>query len=535
MPVVSAGCQPCRTRRVKCDETFPICKKCVKSKRECYGLRPAFSVMHLENAYASGKKKRPRGPRSIPTTEPPLQLAQFLPRSPDSLREEAVVYYIHVHLKGLNDIPTLPMLQSTRDTLLTMRSPTGAWTLTATPEQCQMLDLAVSCLALAIFSRVRKIPAAALEGRVRYHQLLRIMQTTLATLDKTNIEVCLLSIPLMSLYEDATHQPDLKRETTRAKLNREMKSFRHHEGVLALLKFWKHNLSGEGKPNTAVKHARRIAIKSALVRNFALPDWLEDGEDWGEHGLELGYDRLVARVARLRRRLDVLLRSQNDNHICADELRRELRQLNDEARDIDAGFQKWNATFPETWHPRKHLLPKDNDWPKEHFYSDHIYTFPTAAESAVWNRYYSTRMLLQSTRLNILQILSELSPIFIDNERLECLLCVKAMGDEIALTLPFALDRITVAHDEESGEDNVALRSGKDMESYRASLCMFPVTIASCNGFIDVEQRVWFGTLLSEMGRVMGFPIFEYAVVDGWIDSWLPETLTFRGRKIPRI
>jgi len=31
------GCQTCRTRRIKCDETKPECMKCVKSKRKCEG------------------------------------------------------------------------------------------------------------------------------------------------------------------------------------------------------------------------------------------------------------------------------------------------------------------------------------------------------------------------------------------------------------------------------------------------------------------------------------------------------------------
>ena len=31
------GCQTCRTRRIKCDETKPECLKCIKSNRKCEG------------------------------------------------------------------------------------------------------------------------------------------------------------------------------------------------------------------------------------------------------------------------------------------------------------------------------------------------------------------------------------------------------------------------------------------------------------------------------------------------------------------
>lgn len=36
------GCLTCRKRRIKCDETHPICKNCQKSKRECLGYDPIF-------------------------------------------------------------------------------------------------------------------------------------------------------------------------------------------------------------------------------------------------------------------------------------------------------------------------------------------------------------------------------------------------------------------------------------------------------------------------------------------------------------
>ncbi|KAI1334291.1 hypothetical protein F5Y15DRAFT_295662 [Xylariaceae sp. FL0016] len=36
------GCLTCRKRRIKCDETHPICKNCQKSKRDCMGYDPIF-------------------------------------------------------------------------------------------------------------------------------------------------------------------------------------------------------------------------------------------------------------------------------------------------------------------------------------------------------------------------------------------------------------------------------------------------------------------------------------------------------------
>ncbi|RDA89397.1 hypothetical protein CP532_6148 [Ophiocordyceps camponoti-leonardi (nom. inval.)] len=36
----SRGCQMCRIRRIKCDETKPTCKQCARARRQCPGYRP---------------------------------------------------------------------------------------------------------------------------------------------------------------------------------------------------------------------------------------------------------------------------------------------------------------------------------------------------------------------------------------------------------------------------------------------------------------------------------------------------------------
>jgi hypothetical protein len=64
----SRGCGTCRTRRIKCDEAYPACSRCTKSKRVCLGysipkqsivrsrhqLRPQESSHHsnlMNNSY----------------------------------------------------------------------------------------------------------------------------------------------------------------------------------------------------------------------------------------------------------------------------------------------------------------------------------------------------------------------------------------------------------------------------------------------------------------------------------------------------
>ncbi|PIG88962.1 hypothetical protein AARAC_008440, partial [Aspergillus arachidicola] len=42
----SRGCYTCRSRKVKCDETKPICLRCTKAKRRCEGYRDS-NVNHM--------------------------------------------------------------------------------------------------------------------------------------------------------------------------------------------------------------------------------------------------------------------------------------------------------------------------------------------------------------------------------------------------------------------------------------------------------------------------------------------------------
>ncbi|KAK3321233.1 hypothetical protein B0T19DRAFT_262254 [Cercophora scortea] len=54
----SRGCRTCRTRRIKCDEAKPTCKRCEKSKRECLGYRPEFEIVHRDQTRSTVRRMR---------------------------------------------------------------------------------------------------------------------------------------------------------------------------------------------------------------------------------------------------------------------------------------------------------------------------------------------------------------------------------------------------------------------------------------------------------------------------------------------
>ncbi|PSR76009.1 hypothetical protein BD289DRAFT_447153 [Coniella lustricola] len=54
----SMGCGTCRTRRIKCDETKPVCNQCIKSRRHCAGYRSGFDILHRDETQATAKRAK---------------------------------------------------------------------------------------------------------------------------------------------------------------------------------------------------------------------------------------------------------------------------------------------------------------------------------------------------------------------------------------------------------------------------------------------------------------------------------------------
>ncbi|PSR85470.1 hypothetical protein BD289DRAFT_482697 [Coniella lustricola] len=90
----SKGCQMCRTRRIKCDETKPACTQCTKTRRTCPGYKDNFDlIFHNETksierrAQKAGSRKGSAAPAVANTTPSTTIDAQFLTVSSSGDRE----------------------------------------------------------------------------------------------------------------------------------------------------------------------------------------------------------------------------------------------------------------------------------------------------------------------------------------------------------------------------------------------------------------------------------------------------------------
>lgn len=483
-----------------------MCRKCAKAGRICYGMgsEQDFSVIHSENRYASGRLKRPRGPRSTPTAS----LGRALDVTGQDLCSQAIFLYLKSHLQSLKSAPDIVkgMHHGLVPLLLMYR------------QKFPILDLAISSMALAVYSRTKQHALAAYEASKKYHQLLQIVQKTISSIEETNIDAYLLAIFFMGRYEDTIHSSD--NTPPKVRMAETIQSFSHHDGALAILKFWKDHLSQNMPATDIIKHSRRGLLRSALLRNRQIPEWMQDGALFGEQGLELDYSNISVRICNLRGHLSELIKEGSarlPDMAQANEFAMTTEALAEEVRNIDVALEDWKTHFPNAWSCLEHTLPDIIDsFPTDDFYSSTVYTYSNPAYAAVWNLYYATSLLINCTQLKILNLNggAQLNNDSMPNEQLQPILShITNTAHKLASTIPFCLQKVKVA-----GRSNEIIVDMKaEYEPYVASsIVIWPLSVATSLKDLKTNEKAWFRCQLSRVGRMIGSGIFDN-VETGWL------------------
>lgn len=524
MTFPSSGCQTCKARRIKvsdsqglvkiadpqleCDEARPVCAKCKKSQRVCYRAsnEQICSKIRNENPYASGQKKRPRGPRSSVEAQFPTPEIVRHPTL-DDLKIQAVAYFMHDHLQPVDSTPGV--LKPVSDYFLPL------WT---SGKGGPILDLAVSAMALAVFSRIKQHPIAAIEAGLNYQQLLQNAQVTIPTLNVENVDICLLAVFFMSRYEDAIHQPDNLMQIL--PFPKTLPSFSHHDGSLAILKAWKDKLSPCQPATDVIKLTRRAVIRSMLLRVKALPVWLHDGAFFGEHGLELEYDRINVRILGVRQELTSLLKYGTSSKFTSEELVSIAGKLNMEAKDIDEALQDWAALYSQHWSFQEDSSLSSHPWSTQDYCLQRSSDNLNPVCVAVWTQYCASRMLINSTRNKILNLKHPKLGDSAQEQCLECLSNIRIMANDLTYSLPSYFQRLKqLGHLEMfSDQDVININQYEDIKPYTVHTIIWPLTIASTIKDVDPTERSWFRAVLKQLGKVCGYGVLQYGDADQWLN-----------------
>ncbi|MCJ1386674.1 hypothetical protein MMC17_009800 [Xylographa soralifera] len=322
----------------------------------------------------------------------------------------------------------------------------------------------------------------------------------------------------MSRFESTVHRPSQLNQNT--PFTTTLQSFSHHDGALAALRFWKDHLSHTHPATDVIKHTRRGMMRSAIMRNLALPKWMREGSSFGEHGLELEYDSIIVRIVNIRQRLCKLLSEKTDSQRTSPKFASIAEELNKEAGDIDKALQDWTANFPSTWSYQRHTLSNPQPWPTRDFYSPIVYNYSSPNYAAVWNQYHAMRMLVNSTRWRVLELELPSPADFVHDQRLECLFHMNTMANDLASSVPYCLQRLKFADcaNSSSYHKSIMPNTNEDIKPYLAGLVIWPLSIASSLKDVDVEQKLWFRSELARLGRIIGAGVFECAETDKWLE-----------------
>lgn len=377
-----------------------------------------------------------------------------------------------------------------------------------------MVDLALSSMALAVFSQTHRHKPTAIEASRRYQSLLGIVQAQVGQVgrcisNEADLDACLLAIFFMARYETVMFWPTEHFSPVALAL---MQAWSHHDGAMAVLKTWFQ--SSDRKPATfLVKHTRRGLIKCSLLRNLPLPDWLLDGSQFGEVGLELGYDRHIVRVVNLHYDMKSLLARTKLNIT-------EAEILNDEANRLLEQLDEWAAKFPQAWSFRQHDFPEFGAWPRKHFFSPTLYTFDKPAYGAAWALYFAARMLTSSISLRLLGLIHDdgsSSPLH-RHQLLDSSQSFQQMIESLAATVPCCLGLFTASdHHNSADNQSMTLASTKRLvQPHLATLLVWCLTLACIIPVMDQGQQAWFRSELAELGRLTGTGILETAETGQW-------------------
>ncbi|RMZ88032.1 hypothetical protein DV736_g4736, partial [Chaetothyriales sp. CBS 134916] len=223
--------------------------------------------------------------------------------------------------------------------------------------------------------------------------------------------------------------------------------------------------------------SRRGLIRSHILRNRDLPDWLIDGERFGERDLDLAYDRLLVRLANFRNVVTSL--EQQHAEVCTariEQLDRESVALRSALRDefLSAGVHR---------RYQKAAVVGSGPWPRLHFYSPTVYLYANLTDAAAWLNYFAISLLLVDTSVRVFQLLQ---PAFAWKRELPARYPDMAnLCQGFAATIPFCLERVkapeTLFSDSAAAAavtDPQVVENKKPMRLYVSGLFVWPLTIA---------------------------------------------------------
>ncbi|KAJ5766776.1 uncharacterized protein N7511_004392 [Penicillium nucicola] len=438
----STGCQNCRKRHIKCDETRPHCQACTRTKRECPGYPDPFDLMLRDHTHSFRKPVRASRSPATSNSSRSSSRAIELPEQPVSSKRPLALGPVDLYAKTPMITTRWPPLLGPADLYQPMEDtvvPLFFNSYLYLPKDPHIRNgfmeilpvsfsnakpqshLYVSTLAVAFFSVAAWTGQSCLlrASEQYFTQALPKIRESLQN-ENSDLDSILLSILLLSTYEEFVAVKDWEKPVKA-----------HLRGAVALI-----NNRKSKKLQTATSRTIDHAVQTQIIktsRGLTSPT-VPTPKIWPlSHPVSSSGPRpLLASAASQI----VNLRVQWERIIEKPANGAAVTSLLNKAIEIDTNLAAWAHLVPPHWTPVAASIIPDSVR-KAGIYNIRVDCYTDMWIASTWNTYRDCRILVQSIILSCLRMESSL-----DSQGLKTMMATATahrLADEICASVPYFL------------------------------------------------------------------------------------------------
>lgn len=421
----SRGCVTCRQRRVKCDETKPVCRACLRLGLECAGY--ARSCLRFKDETVRYLGYPPSQVTCVSNRK--QQLAETMPNTNTilpSLSHSPQDLAVPFFLTYVTDVGR--SLESTRGFLEFVRP------VLASEKPSSALFAAVNAVAVKVWTTIgyKNVPES-LPTQLLCQALMRLRQAT-HDLEERTRDATVLAALVLQMHD-----------TLSAVAGQAKALGTHRHGAFALL------LQRDDSTHGSKFHAHLVGnlLHARVSRSVRTSNALSSTElRWLETQVMPVLSMNQSSI------LDVIgvdiAGLQHDfwgPSLAPHSSPSRLRDLQERVQRLEVQLQKWLESIPPLWHPRRIQTRKDID-PSIETYHGACDIYPSIQIVNIWNTWRIYRLILKQAncRLTRLLDLSWNEASSTQNVANPCDMTreVQELVDSICFSIPFYLGNCTL-------------------------------------------------------------------------------------------
>ncbi|KAH7015123.1 hypothetical protein EDB80DRAFT_326908 [Ilyonectria destructans] len=384
----SRGCQMCRARRIKCDETKPTCNQCAKSRRQCPGYKDEFDLVFRNETQATERRAQRANKKALAQKQTKTAGTQDTNTAASAKRaqDQAVLATLKLPVDQqatchfISNFVLLPRYDNTRGYLEFVVP------LLQVEKPAPHFKLAFDACAIASLGN-RVGSGRAFEGQALGHYT-KALASTFAALKDPEMAVAdstLAAILMLGLFENIT-----------AKQLGTLAWGSHTEGAIQLVK-----ARGKAQSRTKMGLALFVAVRTQMIIHtltsgkapiMGVEWWIGDAVK-NHYGSEC--QRLNIRTAELRsevnRLMTTLARSPENIELLLDMIRR--------CQTVDQQHLNWARELPEYFR-FKSVAWEDNvpngNYALAEVFPGRVDAYQDLWVASVWNMMRCSRIILAS-------------------------------------------------------------------------------------------------------------------------------------------